>query len=47
METDRAIEPLRVTSEVKDRAGHSPQQIEQMKKHLARMNEEGTGTIIE
>lgn len=43
----RSSDPLRVTGEIEDWAGHSPEQIEAMKKHLARMNEEGTAKIIE
>jgi rifampin ADP-ribosylating transferase len=43
----RSVHPLRVTGEVKEWAGHSPERIEEMKNHLARMNKEGTATIIE
>lgn len=43
----RSLEPLRVTGEVEDWTGHSPEQIAAMKDSLARMNEEGTATIIE
>jgi rifampin ADP-ribosylating transferase len=43
----RSLAPLRVTGEVKDWAGHPPEQIEQMKAGLARMNAEGAATIID
>ena len=43
----RSLDPLRVTGEVEDWVGHSPEQLEHMRNSLARMNEEGTATIIE
>lgn len=43
----RSLEPLRVTGEVKDWVGHPPEQLAQMKINLARMNEQGTDTIID
>ncbi|MCW6533668.1 NAD(+)--rifampin ADP-ribosyltransferase [Sphingomonas lycopersici] len=43
----RSNEPLRITGEVKDWVGHSPEQLQHMKDSLARMKEEGSDTIIE
>ena len=43
----RSIHPLRITGEVKDWVGHPPEQLQQMKDSLARMQREGSGTIIE
>lgn len=43
----RSLHPLRVTGEVENWVGHSPEQLEQMRDGLARLNEEGTATIIE
>lgn len=43
----RSLDPIRVTGEVKDWVGHSPEQLEHMKSSLAHVNEEGTATIIE
>ena len=43
----RSLEPLRVTGEVKDWVGHPPEQLAQMKISLARINEQGTDTIID
>ena len=43
----RSLDPLRVTGEVKDWAGHSPEQLAAMRDNLARMKEQGTGSIIE
>ena len=43
----RSLDPIRVTGEVKEWVGHSPEQLGQMKSSLARMNEGGTATIIE
>ena len=43
----RSLDPIRVTGEVKDWVGHSLEQLEHMRSSLARMNEEGTATIIE
>ena len=43
----RSLHPIRVTGEVKDWVGHSLEQLEHMRSSLARMNEEGTATIIE
>jgi hypothetical protein len=43
----RSLDPIRVTGEVKDWVGHSLEQLERMRSSLARMNEEGTATIIE
>lgn len=43
----RSNEPLRITGEVRDWVGHSPEQLQHMKDSLARMKEEGSDTIIE
>jgi len=43
----RSLAPLRVTGEVPDWVGHSPERLEEMRSNLARLKEEGTGTIIE
>jgi rifampin ADP-ribosylating transferase len=43
----RSLEPLRIVSEVTDWAGHSPNEVENMKQNLARMSKEGRNTIIE
>ena len=43
----RSLNPLRVTGELEDWLGHPPEQLEQMKTNLARMNQEGTATIID
>jgi len=43
----RSSYPLRLTGEVEKWVGHSPEQLEEMRKSLARLNEEGTATIIE
>jgi len=43
----RSIHPLRITGEVEDWLGHPPEQVQHMKDHLARMQQEGGGTIIE
>ena len=43
----RSLAPLRVTGEVLDWVGHSPERLEEMRSNLARLKEEGTGTIIE
>ena len=43
----RSKDPLRVTGEVEDWVGHSAEQVEQMKNSIARVNQEGTATIIE
>lgn len=43
----RSLHPLRVTGEVKDWVGHSPEQLAEMKANLARLNQEGTAEIIE
>ena len=43
----RSLDPLRVTGEVEEWAGHPPEQLQQMRDNLARMKEEGTATIIE
>jgi rifampin ADP-ribosylating transferase len=43
----RSVDPLRIVGEVRDWAGHSPEQLQHMKDSLARMKEEGSGTIID
>ena len=43
----RSLNPLRVTGEVEEWAGHPPEQLQQMRDNLARMKAEGTATIIE
>jgi rifampin ADP-ribosylating transferase len=43
----RSLDPLRITGEVEDWVGHPPEQLEQMRASLARMNEEGAATIID
>jgi len=43
----RSLDPLRVTGELKNWTGHSPEQIAEMKANLDRLNREGTAEIIE
>ncbi|MEI9431815.1 NAD(+)--rifampin ADP-ribosyltransferase [Mesorhizobium sp. Cs1299R1N3] len=43
----RSVHALRITGEVKDWVGHSPEQVQHMKESLARMSQEGSSTIIE
>ena len=43
----RSVDPLIITGEVKDWAGHSAEQLRRMKDSLARMSQEGSNTIIE
>ena len=43
----RSVDPLRITGEVRDWIGHSPERLQEMKDGLARMKQEGTDTIIE
>jgi len=43
----RSANPLRITGEVKDWVGHSPEQLQHMKDSLARMRSEGSDRIIE
>ena len=43
----RSPDPLRVTGEVEDWVGHSPEQLRQMRDNLARMKAEGRAEIIE
>ena len=43
----RSAEPLRITGEVEDWVGHSPEKLQQMKDGLARMKQAGTDAIIE
>jgi hypothetical protein len=41
----RSHEPLRVTGEVRDWKGHSPERLKEMKDHIARMKEQGIEAI--
>src|SRR5690349_1599625 len=43
----RSVDPVRITGEIKDWVGHSPEQVQHMKDNLARMKREGLDTIIE
>ncbi len=43
----RSVDPLRVTGEVKDWIGHSPERLQQMKDGVARVKEQGGAEIIE
>ena len=43
----RSVDPLRITGELADWSGHSPEQVRHMKESLARMTEAGGATIIE
>lgn len=43
----RSVDPLRITGEITDWSGHSPEQVRHMKESLARMTEAGGATIIE
>jgi hypothetical protein len=43
----RSLDPLRVTGEVEDWVGHSPEQLQAMKDSLARLQAEGRAEIIE
>jgi rifampin ADP-ribosylating transferase len=43
----RSLDPLRVTGEVEDWVGHSPEQLQAMKDGLARLEAEGRAEIIE
>jgi hypothetical protein len=43
----RSTDPLRVTGEVEGWAGHSPEQLQQMRDGLARAKAEGRAEIIE
>ena len=43
----RSLDPLRVTGEVEDWVGHSPEKLEEMRGNLARLNAEGRAGIIE
>src|SRR3954468_4024938 len=43
----RSLDPLRVTGEVEDWAGHSPGQLQQMRDGIARLKAEGLDRIIE
>jgi hypothetical protein len=43
----RSRDPLRVTGEVLDWVGHSPERLQEMKDNLARLRAEGSAEIIE
>lgn len=43
----RSDAPLRITGEVKEWIGHSPEQLQHMKESLPRMKREGSDTTIE
>ena len=43
----RSLDPLRVTGEVEDWVGHSPEQLQAMKDGLARLQAEGRAEIFE
>ena len=43
----RSREPLRIVGEVTIWQGHSPEQVQQMKDGLARLNQEGAAHIID
>jgi len=43
----RSFAPLRVTGEVADWVGHTPEQLQAMREGLARLNAEGRATIEE
>jgi rifampin ADP-ribosylating transferase len=43
----RSRDPLRVTGEVEDWVGHSPERLQEMRDNLARKQREGAATIIE
>lgn len=43
----RSTEPLRITGEVEDWAGHSPEQVQAMREGLARLQAEGRAEIEE
>jgi len=43
----RSREPLRVTGEVEDWVGHSPERVQEMKDSIARCNAEAAGRIID
>jgi len=43
----RSQDPLRVTGEVEDWVGHSPEQLQTMRDNLARIRAEGRAEIIE
>jgi len=43
----RSVDPLRITGEIEEWVGHPPEQIKHMKDSLARMTQEGRGTIVE
>jgi rifampin ADP-ribosylating transferase len=43
----RSADPLRITGEVEDWVGHSPERLQEMKDSLARLRQAGSDTIIE
>ena len=43
----RSLGPLRITGELTDWTGHPPEQVEQMKVNLARLNDQGAAVIVD
>ena len=43
----RSLDPLRVTGEIEEWVGHSPERLQEMRDNLARLNRDGTARIIE
>ena len=43
----RSLDPLRVTGEIEEWDGHSPERLQEMRDNLARLNRDGTARIIE
>jgi rifampin ADP-ribosylating transferase len=43
----RSTDPLRITGEVEEWVGHSPERLREMRDNLARLNAEGAAEIIE
>jgi rifampin ADP-ribosylating transferase len=43
----RSLDPLRVTGEIEEWVGHSPERLQEMRDNLGRLNRDGTARIIE
>lgn len=43
----RSLDPLRVTGEIEEWIGHSPERLQEMRDNLARLNRDGKARIIE
>jgi len=43
----RSLEPLRVTGEIADWVGHTPEELQAMRDGLARLKEEGSAEILD